>query len=92
MAMMSGAVLDRDDQGSRDQAACRDVKADVFFPAGNSGAVVGHIKAAKAVSRRCPAQEACLCFALKTNQEAGVLGGQDEEERRRLRRRRRAGR
>ena len=91
MAMMSGTVLDWDDQGWRDQAACRDVDADLFFPAGNTGAAVGHIKAAKAVCRRCPVQAACLRFALETHQEAGVWGGQDEDERRKLRRRQRPG-
>jgi WhiB family redox-sensing transcriptional regulator len=92
MAMMSAAVPNWDDQGWRDQAACRDVEADLFFPAGSSGAAVCHIKAAKAVCRRCPAQEACVRFALDTNEEAGVWGGKDEDERRRLRRLQRAGR
>lgn len=79
-------ALDWNGQGWRDRAACRHTDADLFFPAGSSGAAVGHIKAAQAVCRRCPVQEACLHFALETNQEAGVWGGKDEDERRRLRR------
>ena len=78
--------LEWDGQGWRDQAACRHADARLFFPAGRSGGGVGHTKAAQAVCRRCPVQEACLRFALETNQEAGVWGGKDEDERRRLRR------
>lgn len=91
MAMTWSPVFDWDDQGWRGQAACRHVDAAIFFPAGSSGAAVGHLKAARAVCRRCPVQEACLRFALETNQEAGVWGGKDEDERRTLRRLQRAG-
>lgn len=86
MAMMWEPVLDWDEQKWREQAACRHSEAGLFFPVGSSGAAVGHIKAAQAVCRRCPVQDACLRFAMGTNQEAGVWGGKDEEERRRLRR------
>ena len=89
MALTWTPALDWDGQGWRDQAACLHADAGLFFPVGSSGAAVGHIKAARAVCRRCPVQEACLRFALETNQEAGVWGGKDEDERRGLRRARR---
>jgi len=85
-------ALDWDNEGWRDEAACRHENADLFFPAGNTGLAAGQIEAAKAVCRPCPVQDACLRFALETNQEAGVWGGRDEDERRRLRRTWRASR
>ena len=85
-------VFDWDNDGWRDQAACRDTNPDLFFPAGSTGVAVEQIEAAKAVCRSCPVQDACLRFAFETNQEAGVWGGTDEDERRRLRRSWRAGR
>ena len=85
-------VFDWDNNGWRDQAACRDTDPNLFFPAGSTGLAVEQVEAAKAVCRSCPVQDACLRFALETNQEAGVWGGTDEDERRRLRRSRRTGR
>ena len=86
MAVMWKPILDWDDEGWRDQAACRHSDPDLFFPAGSTGLAVDHIHAAKAVCRSCPVQQPCLQFALETSQEAGVWGGMDEEERRKLRR------
>ena len=59
---------------------------DLFFPVGNTGPAVEEIQAAKAVCQGCQVQDACLQFALETNQEAGIWGGSTEDERRRLRR------
>ena len=90
MAMTWESFIDWDEQGWRNEAACRHVDADLFFPVGSSGDAVGHIKAAQAICRRCPVQEACLRFALATNQDAGVWGGKDENERRTMRKHQRA--
>ncbi|MGH9293661.1 MAG: WhiB family transcriptional regulator [Acidimicrobiales bacterium] len=68
------------------RAACRDTDPDLFFPVGCTGPAVDQIEAARAVCYACEAREACLEFALETNQESGVWGGTSEEERRRLRR------
>jgi WhiB family redox-sensing transcriptional regulator len=84
--------FDWDNDGWRDQAACRSSDADLFFPAGNTGVAASQIEAAKAVCRSCPVRVACLQFALESNQEAGIWGGTDEEERRKLRAAWRAGR
>ena len=70
----------------RDQAACRDTNPDLFFPVGTTGPAIEQIEQAKAVCGECPAQSACLEFALVTNQDSGVWGGTSEEERRKLRR------
>lgn len=83
-----------DDKWRRD-AACRDVPPDVFFPqAATTGRnaridIESKTEVAKNICRACPVQQACLEFALTTNQEAGVWGGRDEEERRQIRRNRR---
>lgn len=82
---MSRATYDDDDW--RDAAACIDMPADVFFPIGETGEAVPRIARAKEVCAQCPVKEACLDFALLTNQEFGVWGGLDEEERRQIRRR-----
>lgn len=89
MAVIWSPILDWDRESWRDQAACRDAAAELFFPAGSSGAAIGHIRAAQAVCRSCPVKDPCLEFALDTNQDAGVWGGKDENERRGLRRSRR---
>ncbi len=68
----------------RDDAACRGLDVDVFFPATDEEA-----GPAKAICAICPVREECLEFALATRQDDGVWGGLTETERRRLRRRRR---
>jgi len=90
--MSMNTFYDWDNESWRDRAACAHTDPDRFFPSGNTGEAISHIEAAKAVCRVCPVKEACLQFALETNQEAGIWGGRDEVERRRLRKLWRAGR
>ena len=92
MAVMWNPAFDWDNEGWRDRAACRCCHPKTFFPLGSTGAALDHIQAAKSICRSCPVQDACLDFALATNQEAGIWGGTDEEERRRIQKARRAGR
>jgi len=80
------STFDRYDERWREEAACRHSDPNLFFPAGNTGAALDNIDAAKAVCGSCPVAEACLRFALATNQDDGIWGGRDEVERRRLRR------
>lgn len=68
----------------REDAACRGVDTNVFFPVTDEEA-----GPAQAICATCPVREECLEFALMTRQEDGVWGGLTETERRRLRRRRR---
>lgn len=91
MAVTWSPVFDWDTEKWRDSAACRHTNVELYFPAGNTGVAVDQIEAAKAVCRACPVQNACLQFALESNQEAGIWGGKDEDERRKLRRGWRAG-
>jgi WhiB family redox-sensing transcriptional regulator len=72
----------RTDVRWREDAACRGVDTDVFFPATDEEA-----EEAKAICASCPVRKECLEFALQTRQEDGVWGGLTETERRRLRRR-----
>lgn len=72
------------DAAWREAAACSGVESGIFFPASEDESAA---KAAKAVCADCPVIEACLQYALVTNQAAGVWGGLDAAERRRMRRR-----
>ena len=69
----------------RADAACSGVDSDVFFPASEEDEQA--VAQAKAICAECPVQEACLQYALATNQSAGVWGGLDAGDRRRMRRR-----
>jgi WhiB family redox-sensing transcriptional regulator len=69
----------------RKNAACRDTDPELFFPIGTTGQAIDQIEAARSVCYACEVREACLEFALATNQESGVWGGTSEEERRKLR-------
>ena len=70
----------------REKASCRSVDPDLFFPVGTTGVALVQIEHAKSVCRQCDVKQACLDFAIQTNQESGVWGGTSEEERRKLRR------
>ena len=79
-------AFDWDNEGWRNQAACRSSDPELFFPTGSTGSYVAQIREATSICRACPVQGPCLQFALETNQEAGIWGGTDEEERRKVRR------
>lgn len=74
----------------QEKAACRDTDPALFFPIGTTGPAVDQIASAKQVCHTCMSRDACLDFALATNQDTGVWGGTSEEERRVIRRRMRA--
>ncbi|MGW7268126.1 WhiB family transcriptional regulator [Streptomyces sp. NPDC054842] len=71
----------------RESAACRTADPDLFFPIGNTGPALLQIEEAKAVCRVCPVRDACLEWAMDSEQTQGVWGGTSEDERRALRRR-----
>jgi WhiB family redox-sensing transcriptional regulator len=68
----------------RDQAACRGLDPEIFYPVSDEDA-----DAAKAVCATCPVREACLEYALANRERDGVWGGATERERRRMIRQRR---
>jgi len=72
------------DETWRVDAACSGVASELFFPAGEDAE---SSVAAKEICGVCPVQEACLQYAVATNQTEGVWGGLDANERRRMRRR-----
>jgi WhiB family transcriptional regulator, redox-sensing transcriptional regulator len=86
--LASSLSLAATDDEWRDLALCRDTDPDLFFPVGTTGQALVQIKHAKQVCGECPVTEACLDYALDTNQDSGVWGGLSEEERRVIRRRR----
>jgi len=70
----------------RNDASCRDVDPDLFFPIGTTGIAIEQVDAAKRICSGCVVREPCLEFALASNQDAGVWGGLTEDERRTLKR------
>ena len=76
----------------RDSAACRYVDTELFFPIGKAGAALAEGQQAKRICAGCPVRQACLTFALSTNQLYGIWGGYDEDERRPMHQRWRADR
>jgi WhiB family redox-sensing transcriptional regulator len=68
----------------RDQAACRGLDPDIFYPVSDDDADM-----AKAVCATCPVREACLEYALANRERDGIWGGATERERRRMVRQRR---
>jgi WhiB family transcriptional regulator, redox-sensing transcriptional regulator len=86
--LASSLSLAATDDEWRDLALCRDTDPDLFFPVGTTGQALVQIEHAKQVCGECPVTEACLDYALDTNQDSGVWGGLSEEERRVIRRRR----
>ena len=85
--LASSLTLANADYSWRKGAICRDTDPDLFFPVGTTGYALVQIDRAKQVCGECPVNEACLEYALETNQDAGIWGGTSEEERRVLRRR-----
>jgi WhiB family redox-sensing transcriptional regulator len=69
----------------RDQGACRGEDPELFFPIGTTDLAMAQVQQAKAVCHRCPVQEPCLQWALRSepiSQVAGVCAGLSEDERR----------
>lgn len=85
MALTWTRSIEWDDSDWRKSAACKDTDPDLFFPVGTTGQALEQIEEARAVCTTCEVRDACLEFALVTNQESGVWGGTSEEERRKLR-------
>ena len=83
MPRLSVSTEDLNSTGWFDDAACREVGTDVFFPTSEAQAVE-----AKAICATCPVREECLEYALVTRPGDGVWGGLTATERHRLIRRR----
>lgn len=69
----------------RDEAACRDVDPELFFPAASSGPdYERQVRVAKDVCRGCAVRLPCLHDAITSGERDGIWGGMTELERRRL--------
>jgi WhiB family redox-sensing transcriptional regulator len=68
----------------RQNAACRGVDPDIFYPASEEEADV-----AKSICAQCSVRQMCLEYALANRERDGVWGGATEKERRRILRQRR---
>lgn len=84
LTVLAHELLWEPERGWRHDAACRNLDVDVFFPAEEAEEATHE---AKAICAECPVADACLEYALATNQADGVWGGLDANERRRMRRR-----
>lgn len=71
------------DQPWRNQALCREVDPDAFFPERGQSA-----RAAKRVCQDCEVRTPCLDYALEANERHGIYAGLSVRERDRLRHRR----
>ena len=80
LAITSAALTPRDPRWW-ENAACRTVDPDLFFPAGNGKAARAQTAEAKSVCMQCPVRVQCLEWATETEQPHGVLGGLSQEER-----------
>lgn len=67
------------DQSWRDNAACREVPVDTFYPGTD-----GETEPAKSVCTRCGVREMCLEMALTGGERFGIWGGLTPAERRSL--------
>ncbi|MFE2164830.1 WhiB family transcriptional regulator [Streptomyces sp. NPDC059447] len=74
-----------------DDAACREIGVEAFFPTGHGAEFNAGIRNAKTICRRCPVREECLALALDIegpygpDKRGGVWGGLTAHERAALR-------
>lgn len=61
----------------QDEALCKEVELDIFFPTASQD----HTPA-KRICARCPVVDDCLAYALETDQVHGVWGGWSPRQRR----------
>lgn len=66
----------------REEAACKDLDPELFFPSTGAGEVAELVALAKSVCANCTVRDECLRFAVRSKQEFGIWGGMTEEERR----------
>ena len=79
---------DFDEAHWRQQAACRKMDTNVFFPMRGDGVELVEAEVMpKAICDDCPVRTECGDFAVRTRQPDGVWGGMNEAERRSKRRR-----
>lgn len=83
-----GAASDRD---WREDAVCRGLDPELFYPVTEAGPGRAQVDQAKQVCRRCPVSPECLAEALSRDEPFGVWGGTSAGERRAIKRRKAGG-
>jgi WhiB family redox-sensing transcriptional regulator len=74
------------DEHWTDDAACRGVDPELFYPIAYAGPALEQVASAKAICAGCTARANCLDWALRAGEPVGIWGGTTPEERRYLRR------
>jgi WhiB family redox-sensing transcriptional regulator len=88
---MTGGAYMHPDEGNTSwmnnpDLPCREHPISVFFPKGkNESRPAGAYQKAQAICAGCPVRQACLEYALRTNQADGVWGGRTPDQRRKQR-------
>jgi WhiB family redox-sensing transcriptional regulator len=82
--MLEELLAEEADNGWRSEAACLTEDPELFFPEGESERYRGQIVAALEVCATCGVADACLAFAIETEQRTGIWGGTTAAERRGL--------
>jgi WhiB family redox-sensing transcriptional regulator len=70
-----------------EQARCRGVDPELFFPARGASTTES-----KAICAQCPVAAECLEYSLKHGEKFGIWGAKSERERREIRKQRKVGR
>ena len=65
----------------RAEGACRTADPDLFFPVAVGAAASPQVTRALRICDGCPVRQACLDFAMRTREPAGIWGGTTPEER-----------
>lgn len=83
MATLEHFVLNVDRPEWMQEAACRNLPVDIFFPTRDSNGW-DNLRAAVAICETCPVIEQCLKYALSFGYRAlpGIWGGTSENQRR----------
>ena len=79
MQLLSEWALVDKGQDWKDEAACRGLSSEMFFPGDNNH----YNPEAVTYCRRCPVQERCLMFAINNQIAYGIWGGMTPPERHR---------
>lgn len=82
--MLEELLTEDADHGWRAEAGCLTEDPELFFPEGESERYRGQIEAAIEVCSRCQVADACLRFAVETEQRTGIWGGTTAAQRRDL--------
>jgi WhiB family redox-sensing transcriptional regulator len=82
MELLSEWALTDKGQDWKDEAACRGVEGDLFFPGDNNQ----YKPEAFTICNQCPVQERCLMFAMNNHIAYGIWGGMTPPQRNRYKR------